>query len=112
MRRCMLFICSTSSAVRSCSTLPRNVNKEHGIVNGAFGHELHFSRVLVVLRLDSGSKPPSAKWRTRDQMARFFVAYILELGYACTLAKVQGYTSDIGVAKDPDIGVPGGAMSE
>ena len=86
----------------------RNLNKELGIVNGAFGHVVHFTRDCVVLRLDTGLEAAIHKVAYETGDGQYFVAYPLELGYACTLAKVQGYTLDKGVAVFPDVGVPGG----
>ena len=94
--------------VTSRLMITRNLNKDRGVVNGAFGHVVHFERDIVVLRLDSGVEAAVHKVAYENEDGSYYVAYPLELGYACTLAKVQGSTLDRGLAIYPDVGVPGG----
>ena len=74
----------------------RNMNKD--LVDGAFGHVVHFARDCVVLRPDSGLEAATNRVASETDDGQYFVAYLRELEFDCALAKVQGYTMDKGVA--------------
>ena len=70
----------------------RNLHKEPEVVNDEVRHVLHFSRACVVLRLDSDVEAAIHKMAYETEDGSNYVAYPLEIGYACTLANVQGDT--------------------
>ena len=73
----------------------------------SFRHVVHFGRDCVVLRWDSGVDAAVHKVAYENEDGSHYVAYPLELGFACTLAKVQGGTLNH-LAIYPDVAVPGG----
>ena len=85
-----------------------NLNKAEGIVNGAFGVVVSLSRDCLVLKLDSGVEAPIHKVSYETKDSSRFVAFPVLLGYATTLAKIQGHTVTSGLAVWPDLGVPAG----
>ena len=70
----------------------RDLHKEQGVVNDEVGHVLLFSRACVVLRLDSDVEAATHKKAYETEDGSNYVACPLEIGYAWTLANVQGDT--------------------
>ena len=94
---------------RSCRVLVTyNVNKAEGVVNGAFGVLLFFNGAFAEVRLDSGVIAILPKIAYERADGSFYTAFPLDIGYAVTLAKMQGQTLERAAAILPDASVPAG----
>ena len=81
-----------------------NCDKDRGVVNGAFGTVLRIRAACLVLRLDSAATVHVA--RRPLNAPRKELGFPVVLGYASTVAKMQGRTLTA-VALDLDLRVPG-----
>ena len=71
--------------------------------------DLYLGEIVVEANAETGRSLPATSTRTwASSTARLDLAYPLDLGWACTLAKVQWYTLGNGLAVYRDVPVPGG----
>ena len=88
--------------------ITHNLDKNEGIVNGAFGVLINFNGNFAEVHLDTGviAVVPRIAYERSD--GSYFMAFPLNLGYAETLAKIQGQTIEHPIAIYPDASVPAG----
>ena len=85
-----------------------NMDKTSGVVNGVFGYLSRILRHALVIQLDSGCTALVTKRPT--QCVPHSLGYPVVLGYACTVAKMQGRTLDA-IALELDVRQPGFAYT-
>ena len=85
-----------------------NLLKAAGVVNGAFGVVTHLYRDCLIVLLDNGTEAAVHKVAFEKQGGGQYVAFPVQHGYSCTLAKIQGHTVTEGLAVWPDVCIPAG----